>query len=237
MASSNSTQPVKKMQLTKLTALAFTLINAPPNHPPVPENPLTGEAFNLTTKSDTDVWRTPPTAGGRDSFNAPFYVTKVPLKSFNRLRVTAHADWKSRYAQGGLVFYYPDTTSPQTPNTTYPAQWLKTGIEFEDNAVFASVVATNPWSDWSLRPWGDPKITLEISRKEDGLWVYVEGEGAGRERAPFRQVTWGFEGQDEGKEVMVGVFTAMPLPLEGTEDGGELTVTFEDLQLDLIEGY
>ncbi|EEB98944.1 hypothetical protein MPER_01460 [Moniliophthora perniciosa FA553] len=158
------------------------------------------------------------------------------IKSFNRLLVTANADWRSQYAQGGLIFYYPDSTSPQAPNTTYPAQWIKTGIEFEDNAIVASVVAANPWSDWSLRPWGDTKITLEIARKRNGLWVYVEGEGAGRERVPFRQISGAFEGQDEGKEVMVGVFTAMPLPQEGTEGGGNLTVTFEDLQLELIEG-
>ncbi|KAK7026856.1 hypothetical protein VNI00_015398 [Paramarasmius palmivorus] len=223
------------MQLGKLTALAFTLINAPPNHPPVPQNPLTGEAFTLTTKSGTDIWRTPPTAGGKDDFTGVVYATKIPLKSFNRLKVTASADWQSRYAQGGLVFYYPGTTSTQI-NSTYPAQWIKTGIEFEDDAVFASVVATNPFSDWSLRPWGDPKITLEIERKPDGLWIYVSGEGEGRSRSPFRQVTWGFEGQDEGKEAMVGVFTAMPLPQEGTEDGGELTVTFEGLELETIEG-
>ncbi|KAI3600346.1 hypothetical protein WG66_001713 [Moniliophthora roreri] len=29
---------------------------------------------------------------------------------------------------------------------------LKTGIEPQDNAVFAPVLVTNSWSDWSIRP-------------------------------------------------------------------------------------
>ncbi|KAK7026857.1 hypothetical protein VNI00_015399 [Paramarasmius palmivorus] len=216
-----------------MTTPKFTLTNAHTDHLPLPQNPLTGEAFTLTAKPRSDIWRTPATAGGRDDFTAPIYATRIPLKSFNRLKVTISADWKSQYAQGGLIFYYPDSTSPKT-NSTNPVQWIKTGIEFEDNALFASVVVADPFSDWSLRPWGDSKITLEIERKRNGLWVYISGEGEGRSRGPFRQISWGFEGQDEGKEVVVGVFTAMPLPQEGAADGGELTVKFEGLELETI---
>ncbi|KAK7026855.1 hypothetical protein VNI00_015397 [Paramarasmius palmivorus] len=221
------------MQLGKLAAFAFTLINAAPNHPPVPENPLTGEAFNLTARPGTDIWRTPPTAGGRDDFTGVIYATKIPLKSFNRFRVTVSADWKSQYAHGGLVFYYPGTTSPQT-NSTDPAQWIKAGMELEDGSLLASMVTANPFADWSLQHWGDPKITVEMERKPDGLWVFISGEGEGQGRTPFRQVTWGFEGQDEGKEVMIGAFAAMPLPQTGG-DGGELTVRFEGMELESVE--
>ncbi|KAF2228726.1 hypothetical protein EV356DRAFT_457180, partial [Viridothelium virens] len=148
-------------------------------------------------------------------------------KSFKRATVKVSADWKSQYAQGGLILFYPAEESAN-PSSSNPPQWIKTGIEFEDNKTFASVVTAAPWSDWSLQQWNHTALTVEAVRERNGLWIYAVD---GSERLPLRQVTWAFEGQDEEKVVEVGVFAAMPKGLEGVEGGGELSVRFEDFEV------
>ena len=150
-------------------------------------------------------------------------------KSFKQASVKISADWKSKYAQGGLILFYPadDSTDP----SSNPPQWIKTGIEFEDSKIFASVVAARPFSDWSLQRWNGIAITVEAVRERNGLWIYAL---EGNEKLPLRQITWAFEGQEEGKVVEVGVYVAMPKGLENVEDGGDLTVTFQDLSIETI---
>jgi hypothetical protein len=41
------------------------------------------------------------------TFNAPLIYKKISLSSFQRVRVTVSADWKTLYDQGGLVFILP----------------------------------------------------------------------------------------------------------------------------------
>ncbi|KAI9688297.1 MAG: hypothetical protein M1820_010279 [Bogoriella megaspora] len=208
--------------------MQFKLINASSDHPPPPSDPSSA-SFTLTAKAGVDIWRTPESAGGRDDFAGVILATELKLKSFNRATVKVSADWKSQYAQGGLILFSSSgNSSSSSPN---PPLWIKTGIEFEDKKLFASVVAANPYSDWSLQPWKESTLTVEAIRERNGLWIYaIDGE----ERLPLRQLTWAFEGQDQGKDIQVGVFAAMPKGLEGVEGGGELTVKFEDFVVETL---
>jgi uncharacterized protein len=151
----------------------------------VPKN-LFSEPFTLKSSPGTDIWRIPRTAGGRNDFTGPVLSTRMPLSSFQSASVTVSADWKSQYAQGGLVFFLPDssfgdgevTRDPiakelqgegSQGNVSFP--WIKTGIEFENEETFASVVTARPWSDWSLGQWGEETIKVDMSREKDGLWI------------------------------------------------------------------
>ncbi|KAL9085264.1 MAG: hypothetical protein Q9165_007698 [Trypethelium subeluteriae] len=154
----------------------------------------------------------------------------MPRKSFKKATVKVSADWKSQYAQGGLVLFYPGKESASSLSSN-PPQWIKMGIEFENNKTFASVVAAAPWSDWSLQQWNRTELTVEAVRERNGLWIYAVDGG---ERLPLRQVTWAFEGQDEEKLIEVGVFAAMPKGFEDVTGGGELSVRFEDFEVTTV---
>ncbi|KAF1816459.1 hypothetical protein P152DRAFT_454724 [Eremomyces bilateralis CBS 781.70] len=196
--------------------MQFNLINGPPDAT-APKSPLS-EPFTLTALPDTDVWRTPASAGGRDSFDGTILATELPLKSFQRAQVTVSADWKSQYAQAGLIFYDPSSHRP----------WIKAGIEFKDGATFASVVAANPYSDWSLLPWGEKSVTIEFEKVHGALWVY--GRKAEGEKIPMRETTWAFENEDAN--IAVGVLVAMPKGEDGVENGGQLDVRFENFTIE-----
>src|ERR1700743_2104693 len=136
--------------------MTFQLFNGQSDHPQLPEDATSG-AFTLRALPDSDVWRTPHVPKFRDDFNGTIYATSMPLSAFQKASVTVSADWKVRYAQGGLVIFVPGASKPVTANGVTrwdksPEIWIKTGIEFEEGMTFASVVAANPLSDWSLMP-------------------------------------------------------------------------------------
>lgn len=155
--------------------------------------------FTISTKAKTDLWEKPPST---HSFSAPILYQKIQLSSFKKARVAVSADWKELYDQGGICIIINKADGSR--------KWLKAGIEYVENAPHISVVATDGWSDWSLRPMpseGGTGATIEMAREKDGsLWVYLL---EGVRRSPLREVTWFFEG--DGKEdCWVGVYAAKP---------------------------
>ncbi|KAI9667253.1 MAG: hypothetical protein M1821_000066 [Bathelium mastoideum] len=147
----------------------------------------------------------------------------MKLEAFRRTTVKVSADWKPQYAQGGLILFYPAEDSLNKSGN--PPQWIKTGIEFEDNKTFAAVVASNPWSDWSLQRWNSSSLTVEAIRENNKLRIYALD---GDEKLPLREITWAFDGQDHGKDIQVGVYVAMPKGLEDVEGGGTLSARFDN---------
>ncbi|KAF2761576.1 hypothetical protein EJ05DRAFT_472557 [Pseudovirgaria hyperparasitica] len=213
--------------------LQFRYINHPLATQSPQFNPLTS-SFTLTTTNPTDLYRTPPS---RDIFNGPILATTVPLSKFKRARVTVSATWRTLYDQGGLIFLLPTTANRHAPFTPasasapYPS-WIKSGIEFYESSTFHSVVAANPFSDWSLAPCGEREITVEMERKGSNLWVYRVGPGG--ERVAVRELTWVFE-DEEGKDVCVGCYTCKPKP--GAEEGKleSLEVKFSGFEIEVSE--
>lgn len=118
--------------------------------------------------------------------------------------------------------------------------WLKTGVEFYNNAPFISTVATPPggYSDWSIYPTNATSVgqttqyTIEARREGDelgtSLWVYLINTGADgiEERVPLREVNWVFA-SEEGVSIRVGAYAARP-NAGATE---VLEVSFKDLQV------
>ncbi|KPI41121.1 uncharacterized protein AB675_8068 [Cyphellophora attinorum] len=173
--------------------------------------------FDIRCPPGTDVWEKPPST---HSFNAPIIYKTTTVGAFKKARVTVSANWRDRYDQGGLALVV---------NLDAGRQWIKSGIEYENDECNVATVATSKWSDWSLMPVKDQaKATLELERISDGsLWVWLVGNGG--KRSGLREVTW-WSTLPEDAELWVGVMAAKPAPNGEKED---LVVHFEDLSIDL----
>lgn len=171
--------------------------------------------FTVRAKAQTDLWEKPPST---HSFNCPILYQTLKLSSFKKARVVVSAEWKDLYDQGGLCIIINEADGPR--------KWVKTGIEFVENAPHISTVATFKWSDWSLRPMpskGGVGATIEMSKEKDGsLWVHLL---EGVKRSPLREVTWFFDGDGEA-ECWIGVYVAKP------GDTGDLEVAFSHLVIE-----
>lgn len=199
----------------------FTYINHPTltgQHPTF--NPLTS-TFTLEGISPTDLYRTPSS----DTFNGPILGTTIPLSSFQRMRTTVSAPWRTLYDQGGLVF----VISPSKPDEE--PIWIKGGIEFFNNQTNVGVVSANYYSDWSLVPYGEQSLTIEFERAETVLWVYMVTDDEKKEAV--RELTWVFD-DAEGKEVTVGTYTCKPTPKEG-EGEERIEITFSGFELETVK--
>lgn len=140
--------------------------------------------------------------------------------SFISAKVTVAADWSQKYDQGGLVLLI----SPDSDRVT---QWVKTGIEFLNGQPHVSTVATNVWSDWSLRPLPETDLrsaTIELESNEDGsLWAYLLDDHGNK--SPMREVTW-WGALDKSTQIAVGVYAAQP-----DKDFQEIVVSFDGLEV------
>lgn len=168
--------------------------------------------FTISAKANTDLWKKPPST---HSFNCPILHQTIKLSAFKSARVAVSAEWKELYDQGGLCIIINKADGSR--------KWVKTGVEFVEDAAHVSTVAMDRWSDWSLRPMpsaGGMGATVEMAREEDGsLWVYLL---EGVKRRPLREVTWFFEGDGE-EECWIGVYAAKPC------GKGEIEVSFSHL--------
>lgn len=155
--------------------------------------------FTIDCPPNTDIWDKPPTT---HSFNGPIIYRPVSMSTFQSAKVTVSADWKDQYDQGGLCLVI-------NPNDKQ-MQWIKTGIEFLDGYPSVSTVATDRWSDWSLRPMPSGSAvsaTIVMVSEDDGsLWVYLVEAG---KRIPIREVTW-WANVDKEAECWIGVYAAKP---------------------------
>ena len=174
-----------------------------------PKVELVGDdSFTITTPPATDLWRPDPKPKS-DNFTAPFVYRSLKASAFNSISVTVHADWTTRYDQGGIALIFPETESQ-------PRKWIKTGIEVEHGAPQFGTVGTYAFSDWSLSPVTPQNATtarFRVERDGSEIWVYaLDLEDVDAEPYPLREVTWAFleERADDDLELWVGVYAAKP---------------------------
>lgn len=200
-----------------------------PGHPPspLPDN------FTLNAPPGCDIWKKPPSL---DAFDGPICYRTIPLSTFRRARVTVSAEWRTLFDQGGLCLILPQIQDSTSAGKTREKKWIKTGIEVYNGAPHVSTVACDRWADWSLWPMEGENVTVEMEREvvaetlTSTLWVYmVDGE----KRTPVREVTWVFDGVDEGKEgdCWVGVYAAKPTK-DDDDEKRTLEVTFNELRIE-----
>jgi regulation of enolase protein 1 (concanavalin A-like superfamily) len=137
------------------------------NEPPSAR--LEGDDLVVETGSNTDFWRV--TAYGPTHDDGHFL--GAPLQGDTAIEVTFQAEFMAQFDQAGLMLR-ADAKS-----------WLKTGVELCDGELYASVVVTDPMSDWSVAPIpGSARgraLTVRASRKGDAVTVrYRPGEDPDR---------------------------------------------------------
>ncbi|KAF4543177.1 Uncharacterized protein DIS24_g6588 [Lasiodiplodia hormozganensis] len=209
---------------------------------------MASDKFTITAPPGTDIWRKPPST---NSFNAPTHPLlpsgPVPLRTFQRARLTFSGPWTTQYDQAGLLLHL---TKPNASASEQQAQqqdrWLKTGIEFYLHRPYLSTVATQSYADWSVTPpaASTPNnatgpVTIEARRETDALgtslWVYqlvLGADGEEAERWPLRECTWWFAEEGEWN-VDVRAMAARPAE-KGSVVGAEgLVVEFEGAEVEV----
>ncbi|KFA81128.1 hypothetical protein S40288_00996 [Stachybotrys chartarum IBT 40288] len=194
-------------------------------------------AFSITAKSGTDLWRKPPST---DVYNetAPTAahensVIKNPLKEFVSATVSFRFTPQTRYDQAGIVLALYPTDSAATTST--PPKWIKTGIEYYQDALYFGTVGTDAYSDWSISPvsaepstefvagetWATLSVEKNVDELGDSLWVY---QVVGERKLPLREINWPF-GYGDAWDVQVEAYAAKP------GEGEPLTVEFKDFAI------
>ena len=212
---------------------SLKLLNPAPGDAP-PPSPLPS-SFTLVARSDTDIWRKPPSTL---SFNAPILYHSLKLSEFKRARVSITGPWKTLYDQGGLCLCMPTDKGNERS-----WKWLKTGIEFYDGRPYIGTVGCDTWADWSLLELDGDQVTVEIEREvENGnktasLWVYIISDDG--KRRPIREVTWVIgtlsDTEQNDQSLCIGVYAAKPKMDEGNKEG-KLEVTFQLLEIETWKG-
>ncbi|MFN8620277.1 MAG: DUF1349 domain-containing protein [Chloroflexota bacterium] len=124
---------------------------------PPPEARREGDALVVTTGGGTDWWRI--TGYGFDNTNG--HLLGAPFANESALEVTFRADLTAQYDQAGLMLHAADDT------------WIKAGLERADGVLWAAVVVTHGFSDWSVvpleAPSADTPVTIRVSRSRDAV--------------------------------------------------------------------
>ena len=109
------------------------------------------ESLNVTSAPETDFWR--KTHYGFIHDNGHFLHRDV-FGDFTAT-VTLSGEFHTLYDQAGLMI----RNSEQT--------WVKTGVEYTDDAVYLSTVLTNGCSDWSVTPLPHTpaEVTIQVTRQ------------------------------------------------------------------------
>lgn len=114
-------------------------------------------ALLVETGLETDFWRR--TSYGFINDNGHLLARPLPAEA--AIEVTFQAEFSEQFDQAGLML------------RADAERWLKAGVERSDGRLWASVVATVGFSDWSVAPLparaeGQP-LTFRASRAGDGV--------------------------------------------------------------------
>jgi regulation of enolase protein 1 (concanavalin A-like superfamily) len=117
------------------------------------------DRLEVLTGEQTDFWR--QTSYGFTHDNG--HLLGAALSSPAAIEVTFRSDLSEQFDQAGLMLQ------------ASPRLWLKAGLERSDGRLFASVVATVGFSDWSVAPvreiGADEPVTVRASREGDAVTV------------------------------------------------------------------
>lgn len=137
---------------------SFQWLNSPANWQ------IEGEKLSIDVSPNTDFWRKTHYGFIRDSGH--FFYVKASGDFVAEVRV--RGDYAALYDQGGLMLRASDE------------HWMKCGIEYVDGTQQASVVVTNDYSDWSVRPlcMNPKEVWFRVKRQESSLEVFWSPDGS-----------------------------------------------------------
>lgn len=122
-----------------------------------------GDALLVTTRRESDFWRTTSYGFVRDDGHA--LLTGFP--SGSAVEVEFVARFEELYDQAGLMVRVDAQT------------WIKAGIEVSDGLPQLGAVVTHGVSDWSVAPvpeWSGRRVTVRASRAGDAVTVRARCE-------------------------------------------------------------
>nr|WP_043922820.1 DUF1349 domain-containing protein [Paenibacillus terrae] len=126
-----------------------------------------GDTLKVTAKEGSDYWKN--TLYGFDRSSGHALLTN--WEDSEAIEVTFQlASFNELYDQAGIMLYQG------------PEQWIKAGIEINDNIPQLAVVVTNGYSDWSLSAvpdWVGEEVTLRASRMNDAVIIRARTEAHG----------------------------------------------------------
>ncbi len=131
------------------------------NEPPVWD--VREDQLTVEVAPNTDFWR--KTHYGFTHDSGHFFSRTVPGNFSVQVRICG--EYASLYDQGGLML------------RTSEEYWTKCGIEYVDGIQQASVVVTNEYSDWSVRPLDiNPKdVWFRIKKQDSSFEVFYSIDG------------------------------------------------------------
>ena len=113
-------------------------------------------SLTVRAAGGTDFWRKTHGSGIRDSGH--FYFDRVENDFSATVEIAGK--YQDQYDQAGLMVRLDEAT------------WLKCGVELKDGILYASVVVTREWSDWSVVKLDRPEsIWLRVQRRQNTLEV------------------------------------------------------------------
>lgn len=125
---------------------------------------LRGDRYIVTTKDQSDFWRT--TSYGFIHETGHALLNDFPQDS--AVELSWILDYSQQFDQAGL-FLFADEEN-----------WIKAGIEFADGHPQLGAVVTNTMSDWSVAPvseWMGGEVHLRVSRSGDAVTVRAKANG------------------------------------------------------------
>jgi regulation of enolase protein 1 (concanavalin A-like superfamily) len=158
------------------------------NEPPAAK--FVGSALDVTTGNATDFWQKTFYGFERDSG----HVFARPVEDDFTLEARILGRYETLYDQAGIMVRADAT------------HWVKAGIEYSDGQTFLSVVVTNGFSDWSLRPVTIPDdgIVIRLTRHAEAIRVQFHDDAIGLWQ-PLRLAYL-----DAGASVQAGIMCCSP---------------------------
>ncbi len=160
-------------------------------------------SMSMQVIAQTDFWR--KTHYGFTVDDGPFYHASVGGEFEVKVKITG--DYKARFDQMGLMIRKNEKT------------WIKTGVEFVNEAINISAVVTHENSDWSV---------VELKQKPQAVWLKAI------RRLDAIEMQYSLDGESftmlrlawfpDNTPVMVGLMAASP-------DGEGFKALFEDFSL------
>ncbi|WWC85873.1 uncharacterized protein L201_000740 [Kwoniella dendrophila CBS 6074] len=148
------------------------------------------------TEKQTDWWRTPDI----NSTNGVVYGFEQDITPSEGFEISVEIELAPKVQI--FLFYSDQATLFLRLNET---TWVKAGLEFDNDKVWAGAVVTSPYSDWSIQPKPNTNITrFTISLKNQKLIIYLNDE-------MIREVNvFGDENSKSIEKAFVGVMGCSP---------------------------
>lgn len=121
------------------------------------------QQLTVTSGAKTDFWRKTHYGFIRDNGN--FYYETVTGDFTATVKITGQ--YRTLYDQAGLMVRQDETC------------WLKCGIEFVEDAQYASAVVTRDYSDWSVvpLPQNPASLWLKLTRANGSVEIFYSLDG------------------------------------------------------------